>query len=146
MTFANLASSDVSGDFVWIKQPGASANSYPAGFICQTKAVGSLYTPPPATGKALNLSSAVVSFSGGELAANFNNTISVNSGSQVVNLSPNGLSLKITTTSGAFSGQVKDPSDGSTHSYGGVVLQKQNAGYGMMAGASASSRVVLAAP
>ena len=146
MTFANLTTSDVSGDLVWIKQAGASATSYPAGFISQIKALGSLYTTPAAASKAVNLSSAIVSFSGGELPANFVNSVSVNAGSQVVNLSPNSLSLSITTGSGVFNGQVKDPSDGSMHSFSGVILQKHNAGYGMMAGSSASSRVVLAAP
>jgi len=146
LSFANLANTDVSGDFVWLKQAGASASSYPAGFVSQTKALGALYTAPATSSKAVNLSSAVVSFSGGELPANFVNSVSVNVGSQVVNLSPNALTLSITTSSGTFSGQVKDPSDGSTHSFGGVVLQKQNAGYGMMNGSSASSRVVLAAP
>jgi hypothetical protein len=32
------------------------------------------------------------------------------------------------------------------YSFGGVVLQKQNAGYGFMAGVNASSRVIFAAP
>ncbi|HEX5220637.1 MAG TPA: Ig-like domain-containing protein [Verrucomicrobiae bacterium] len=146
MRFANLASSDVGGDLVWMKQSGASATSYPAGFISQTKAVGSIYTAPPASGKAVNLSSAILSFSGGELPANFSNTVSVNSGSQVVNLSENNLAMTITAGSGAFSGQVRDPSGGILHSFGGVLLQKQNAGYGLMNGTSASSRVVLAAP
>ena len=146
LTFADLTGSDVSGDLVWIKQAAASASSYPAGFVSPTKAVGSLYTTPAASGKAVNLSSAVVSFSGGELSANFNNSVSVNAGSQVVNLSANAMTLNFTTGSGVFAGQVKDPSDGSTHSFGGVVLQKQNAGYGMMSGSSASSRVVLSAP
>jgi len=99
-----------------------------------------------ASGKAVNLSSATVSFSGGELPANFNNAVSVNTGSLVVNLSANSLSFNIVASSGLFSGQVKDPNSGVTHSFGGVVLQKQNAGYGMTTGANASSRVVLAAP
>jgi hypothetical protein len=145
LTFTNLTSGDVSGDLVWIKQAGASASSYPAGFTSSTKVVGSLYTPPTASGKALNLSSAVVSFSGGELPANFNNMVSVNVGSQVVNLSPNSLSFNITPSSGLFSGQVKDPANGIAHNFGGVILQKQNVGYGLMTGASASSRVVLLA-
>ena len=146
MTFANLSSSDVSGNLVWIKQAGASATSYPAGFISETKAVGSLYTAPAAQGKAVNLSSATVNFSGGELAVSINNAVSVNAGSQVVNLSPNALSLVIATGTGAFSGQVLNPANGGTYSFTGVVLQKQNAGYGFLMGANASSRVVLSGP
>ncbi len=146
MTFANLANSDVSGNLVWIKQAGASTTSYPAGFTSETKAVGSLYTAPTAPEKAVNLSGAVVSFSGGQLASSFNNVVSVNAGSQVVNLSPNALSFNITTSLGTFSGTVQNPVSGITHNFGGVILQKQNAGYGATTGANASSRVVLAAP
>ena len=146
VSFANLASSDLSGNLVWIKQAGASATSYPAGFVSETKAVGSIYTAPTAQGKAVNLSGAVVSFSGGQLAANFNNVVSVNAGSQVVNLSPNAMSFNFATGLGTFSGTVQNPASGATHNFSGVVLQKQNTGYGMTTGATASSRVVLAAP
>jgi len=146
ISFADLASSDASGNLVWIKQAGASATSYPAGFTSETKAVGSRYVAPTAQGKAVNLSGAVVSFSGGELSASFNNVVSVNVGSQVVNLSPNALSFNIATGLGTFSGTVQDPANGVIHNFGGVVLQKLNAGYGLMTGANASSRVVLAAP
>mgnify|MGYP000911082759 CR=1 FL=1 len=127
-------------------QVGASTTSYPAGFTSETKAVGSLYTAPTAPEKAVNLSGAVVSFSGGQLASSFNNVVSVNAGSQVVNLSPNALSFNITTSLGTFSGTVQNPVSGITHNFGGVILQKQNAGYGATTGANASSRVVLAAP
>ena len=146
LNFANLSSSDVSGTLVWIKQAGASAASYPLGFTNSTKAVGALYVVPAATGKAINLSSASVGFFGGELGANFSNPVSVNAGSQVVNLSPNAMTLGIATGSGMFAGQVVDPATGVTHNFGGVVLQKQNVGYGFMSGVNASSRVVFAAP
>ena len=129
-----------------MKQGGASATSYPAGFISQTKAVGSLYAIPAATSKAVDLSSALVSFSGGELPENFVNTVSVNAGSQVVNLSPNPLNFKITKNTGLFTGDVQDPTSGQTYPFGGVVLQKQNAAYGAMMGSTLASRVVLAAP
>ena len=124
----------MSGILVWVKQAGASTTSYPAGFTNETKAVGSLYVAPAATGKVLNLSRAGVSFSGGNLGANFNNVVSVNAGSSVVNLSPNPLTLTITPTLGSFTGQVAKPGTGVVHPFGGVVLQKQNAGYGFMVG------------
>jgi hypothetical protein len=146
LIFSNLSGDDdVSGDLVWIKQAGASAASYPAGFTHSTKAVGSRYVAPTAAGKALNMSGAAVSFSGGDLGANFNNTVSVNAGSQVVNLSPNAMSFGIATGSGLFGGQVVVPGTGVTYNFGGVVLQKQNVGYGFMTGVNASSRVVIMA-
>jgi hypothetical protein len=146
LTFTNLSSSDVSGNLVWTKQAGASPTSYPLGFTNGTKAVGSAYVAPLDLGKALNLSGAVVSFSGGNVTTPFNNVVSLNAGSQVVNLSPNPLNFKITKNTGVFVGDVQDPTSGQTHSFGGVVLQKQNAGYGTMTGSTMGSRVVLAAP
>jgi hypothetical protein len=101
---------------------------------------------PSDSGKALNLSGAVVNFSGGNLSEAFNNVVSVNSGSQVVNLSPNEMTFGITKTTGAFSGTVREPVSGQMRSFGGVVLQKQNAAYGTMVGPSLSSRVGLGAP
>ena len=76
----------------------------------------------------------------------FNNVVSVNSGSQVVNLSPNTMNFTITKSTGLFTGNVQDPSSGQTYTFGGVVLQKQNAGYGTMPISTLASRVVLAAP
>ena len=146
LTFTNLSSSDVSGNVVWLKQAGASATSYPAGFTVGTKAVGSVYTAPEATGKAVNLAGAVVTFSGGNLSSTFNNVVSVNAGSQVVNLSPNALTFNLNPALGSFTGQVTESGSGQAHAFSGVVLQKQNAGYGTMTGTSLGSRVVLAAP
>jgi uncharacterized repeat protein (TIGR02543 family) len=146
MTFTNQVSSDINGAVVWIKQANPAAAQYPVGFISDTKLIGSLYVAPTGGNKAINLSSASVRFTGGNLPADFSNTVSVNAGSSVVNLSPNALTLTIATTLGSFTGQVAEPGTGVVHPFSGVVLQKQNMGYGFMSGVKASSRVVLAAP
>ncbi len=144
--FADLSNSDLRGTLVWIKEAGASATSYPNGFINETEAVGSRYAAPTGQGKAINLSAAAVNFSGGTIASAFNNAVSVNAGSQVVNLSPNAMTLTISTASGAFTGQVTEPGVGTVRKFGGVVLQKQNAGFGCTSGTATSSRVIFAAP
>jgi uncharacterized repeat protein (TIGR02543 family) len=146
MTFTNQAASDLNGTVVWIKQANAAATAHPAGFTNDTKAVGSLYAVATASGKALDLTDAEVGFSGGELAADFSNAVSVNAGSQVVNLSANELTLTISKPKGTFTGQVREPGTGVLRVFGGVVLQKQNAGFGFMSGTTANSRVVFAAP
>ncbi len=146
VSFTNLATSDLNGTVVWIKQAGVSATSFPLGFTNGTKAIGAIYTSPDAIGKAINLSGAVVTYAGGSLPANFSNVISVNSGSQVVNLSPNEMVMTIMTSVGSFTGQVREPGSGALHMYGGVILQKQTAGFGTMTGVPAGSRVVFAAP
>ena len=146
MTFTNQPSSDINGTVVWVKQANVAATQYPAGFISDTKAVGSLYVAPTGVNKVVNLSSASVGFAGGNLTADFSNTVSVNAGSQVVNLSPNALTLTISPTLGSFSGQVAEPGTGVVHLFSGVVLQKQNAGFGFLLGSTRSSLVTLAAP
>ena len=146
LSFSNLSTSDLNGTLVWIKQAGASATSFPLGFTNSLNALGSIYVAPAAGGKALNLSGAVVSFSGGSLTTGFNNVVSVNAGSQVVNLSPNEMAMTVINSVGSFTGQVREPGTGILHMYGGVVLQKQNAGYGTMTGTPTGSRVIFAAP
>ena len=146
IAFTNLSASDLNGTLVWIKQFGASTTSFPLGFTNSPKAIGSIYVAPSAGGKALNLSGAVINFSGGSLTTGFNNVVSVNAGSQVVNLSPNEMVMTVMNAVGSFTGQVREPGTGALHMYGGVVLQKQNAGYGTMTGVPTGSRVIFAAP
>jgi hypothetical protein len=146
LAFTNLSTSDLNGPLVWIKQAGASTTSFPLGFTNSPNAIGSIYGAPAAGGKALNLSGAVINFSGGSLSGSFNNVVSVNAGSQVVNLSANEMVTTIMTAVGSFTGQVREPGTGALHMYGGVILQKQNAGYGTMTSVPAGSRVIFAAP
>ena len=146
LSFTNLVASDLNGTLVWIKQAGAGATSFPLGFTNGTKAVGSIYTAPDASGKAINLSGALVSYTGGSLPADFSNIVSVNAGSQVVNLGANEMVMTIMSGVGSFTGQVREPGTGTLHMYGGVILQKQTAGFGTMTGVPTGSRVVFAAP
>jgi len=146
LNFTNLAGSDVSGDLVWIKQSGTGTAGYSAGFTNGTKAVGSKYVMPASGGKSLNLSGAVVTFTGGELVTPFNNVVSYNDGNSVVNLSPNEMTLSISKVTGTFSGTVREPANNKLYYFGGVVLQKQNTARGTTIGATSATRVVLAAP
>ena len=146
LSFTNLSTSDLNGTVVWIKQAGASASNFPLGFTNGTKAVGSIYTVPDASGKAINLPGAVVSFIGGSLPTDFSNVVSINAGSQVVNLGANEMVMTIMPSIGSFTGQVREPGTGALHMYGGVILQKQTAGFGTMTGVPTGSRVVFAAP
>ncbi len=147
MTFTNEATSDLNGEFVWVKPADPSTAQYTAGFTSNTKAVGSFYVAPTGTSKALALSTAFVSFTGGNLSTDITNTVTMNAGSQVVNLSPNLLTLTISPLLGSFTGQVVEPGNGVVHPFSGVVLQKMNGGFGFLPGVTRSSRVtVTAAP
>ena len=146
IAFANLSTSDLNGTLLWIKEAGTSTTSFPLGFTNSVNSIGSFYVASSAGNKALNLSGAVVNFSGGSLGSGFNNVVSVNANSQVVNLSPNEMVMTVMNAVGSFTGQVREPGTGALHMYGGVVLQKQNAGYGTMTGVPTGSRVIFAAP
>ena len=64
-----------------------------------------------------------------------------------MNLGANEMVMTIMSGVGSFTGQVREPGTGGTlHMYGGVILQKQTAGFGTMTGVPTGSRVVFAAP
>jgi len=146
LQFSNMSNADLAGDSVWIKPTGASATSYPSGFTNSVKVVGSKYLAPTGGSRAVNLTSASVEFAGGDLASPFSLPVSINADSQVINLSPNQMNFIISRTLGSFSGTVTPQGHSTAQPFGGVILQKQNTGFGMTFGAPNSSAVALGAP
>ena len=63
-----------------------------------------------------------------------------------MNLGVNEMVMTIMTSVGSFTGQVREPGTGTLHMFGGVILQKQTAGFGTMTGTPTGSRIVFAAP
>ncbi|MBI3853350.1 MAG: tandem-95 repeat protein [Verrucomicrobia bacterium] len=144
LTFTNQPNSDLSGAFSWIK-PAGIAPYYPNGFSHECQAVGSLFVAPVGiTQHILNLTDASVLFSGGNLAADFTNLVTLEQNSRVSNRSSNPLTMSFSLTTGTFKGTAVDPASGASLKFSGVVLQKVNAGCGFLLGTSQSSRVVLA--
>ena len=143
IAFANLAGSDINGTLNWIKPTNSSA-FYPAGFNNTSEVVGSAYVPPAvSTVHILNLTNAAVAFSGGNLAADFTNLVSLGLSSKVTNLSSNKLTMSFTLSTGTFSGSTTETATGRTVSFRGIVLQKPNAGHGHYLGVNQSGRVSL---
>jgi hypothetical protein len=99
---------------------------------------------PPALGTILSLTNATLTISGGNLALDFTNSLALAPGSRVTNLSSNRFTLSFSLSTGLISGSATDPSSGKALSFKGVVLEKQNAGFGFLLGTNLSSRVVLA--
>lgn len=139
MTFTNLPASDLSGTLYWLRLPQAG-NLYQNGFSFTNgiQAVGSLYSLTNGV-PVLNLpSGGSMILQQGGLAQSFTNTFTLESNNKV-----SGMNLKITTKSGLFKGTAVDPNTGASIPVTGVLLQKQNAGYGLFQGTGQSGAVYL---
>ncbi len=142
--FTAKEDSDFDGWMVWIKQADSAARFYQAGFEYQRHLYGLTYLPPTGTNAVLNVASYIdVPFGGGNLAANFDNAITLGRGNTITNLSANKLSLQFSTATGLFSGKVTDRAENKTWAFGGAILQKENVGYGFLTGTNKSSIVAL---
>ncbi len=143
IALGNPSGSDVSGAFAWIKTGTAAARFYPAGFTNQSgTVVGSVYRLDHDP-NLLNLTNALVQFSGGNIGTDYTDVIAIDPNGRVSALGTNRLALTFAIPTGSFSGRTTDPSTGKSSAFRGVVLQKQNAGRGFLLGTNQSSRVVL---
>ena len=146
VAFTNQPGSDVGGLVSWIKPSNALTRFYAGGFTNECQLGGSAYVPPAGvTNRVLNFTNGVVSFSGGNLAADFTNVVAFGLSSKVLNQSSNRLVLSISIPTGTFTGSATDPASGKVRTFGGAVIQKLNAGYGSLMGTNLSSRVILSA-
>ena len=144
MTFTARPNDDINGIADWIKLPNPQARYYPAGFGTESEAVGSVYVAPAtAAGRVLNLTSASAIFAGGNLAADFANSITLGVSNKVTNLSNNALTLTFKPATGVFIGSVVDPASGLLLPFKGAVFQKLNTGCGLLLGTNQSSQVLI---
>ena len=144
LSFTNQPDSDLNGLLTLIKPALSNAQYYAAGFTQQCQALGSLYVPPP--GKyplCLCLTNAQLAFSGGNLSAEFTNAIAAGRFGTVTNQSGNALAVTFYPLVGTFKGSVHDPVTRSNFAFRGAVLQKQNAGFGLLLGTNQTSQVNL---
>jgi len=121
ISFTNRAADDLHGQINWIKQPDVTAHYYPEGLAVAGNAVGSTFAPPSIL--ALNLQVAALQSAG---AGNGRIT-----------------SLKVSATTGTFTGSLLNGTTGAPVNFQGALLQKPNAGYGFFLGTSESMPVVL---
>jgi hypothetical protein len=142
LAFTNLPGSDINGWLSWSKPAISNAQYYPAGFTQECEAIGSTYVQPARQyALALPLTNAHLAFSGGNVPADFTNSVAVGLSGKLINQSSNALTLTVSTSIGTFKGRITDPSTGKSLPFGGAVFQKQNAGYGSVLGTNQSSRV-----
>ncbi len=141
----NLPASDLSGQFIWIKPAGLTAQSFPAGFTNSVEAVGSAFTPPSA-GPILNLANLDLIFSGGGLHNPFTNSFSLGRLNRVTAAPAQRLKLTFSSSSGLFSGSTLNPETGQSLSFQGVVYEKAANGAGLFLTPGQSGQVYLGAP
>ena len=145
IAFTNEVDSDFHGTLSWIKPADPQAQYYAGGFTNECRAIGSAYAAPAgAVNSVLNLATANVVFSGGNLFSDLTYPVALGPGGQAASLSGNELTLRFSLATGTFKGKAVDPNSGQSLSFNGVVMPKLNAGYGFLLGTSQSSRVVIA--
>ena len=140
-TFQSQSETDFAGWLVWIKPANPSSRFYPNGFDYERNVFGEKYIPPVGTNSVFASSSLLVPFAYGDLPENFMNSVQIEPGSKIVNLSTNKLSMSFSTSTGIFTGTVADPVLNKTWSFTGAIMQRDNVGYGFLSGTNASSQM-----
>jgi len=136
----NLPTTDLSGLLDWFKQAQPTARYYPGGFTNEAILAGSRYTPPT-TNRLLNVTNAIVGFTGGNLAVDFTNNVTLGQNNKVTNNSPNKLTLTLQKPTGLFTGSITPPGSLSAIPFKGAVLQKTTNGSGFFLGTDRSGRI-----
>jgi hypothetical protein len=139
----NQINTDVTGTLYWFRHPQSSAKVYPGGFNFPggISADGSLYSITNGV-PLLNLPSGGVSvLQLGNPLQSYTNNFTMAANNQIT--SADGLKAKITTGSGLFSGTAISLGNGTSVTISGVLLQKQNSGYGFFLSNGQSGAVYL---
>ena len=127
----------LASDLNWFRPAGLALPAgkvYPAGFANRSKLVGSVYRAPvPNTRRVVAIENGQISFDSGGILASFTNFVSLTTNNLVrhdTNLSPNKLTMTITTSSGLFSGSAQVPGAAKLLSFRGAVLPDLVSGLG----------------
>jgi hypothetical protein len=143
VVFSSNGESDLAGLFSWFKPPQSEAKFYSAGFAIDQNLTGSRYVAPTNNSDPiLNFTAGHVQFSAGNLAAAFENEITLTNNT-VVNRSTNSLTFSINRSSGLFTGTVKPPGATAGIPFRGAIDQGLNQGWGFFLGTNQSGRVRL---
>jgi cyclophilin family peptidyl-prolyl cis-trans isomerase len=140
VTFTNEIATDFMGLSTWIQKPQPGVKYYPTGFTNETTILGSRFS---STTGVLDLSNAVASFAGGNLAMDFANDILIGPDGKVVNQETNKLTLAISKSTGLFNGTVTPPGTTKSIPFKGALLQKQDRGAGFFLGTNQAGSVTI---
>jgi hypothetical protein len=125
----------------WNRKSGTGA-FYKNGFSFESGIYGSWYTPPQqGTGLTLN-GTVILNLSGGNLAADWNKPVTLNSKTLTYSSDRSDAVLTISAGTGTFTGKLVDV-NGKARPFKGVLLQRQNQARGCFYGPSQSGEVLL---
>lgn len=146
INFNNLAGvvTNVSGSVVWTKLANPTNALFPAGFTNRLDLTGSSFAAPAAGTPILAQPVTQFILTGADLATPLTNGVTLTS-ANALQFSPNPYSLKvgIVSTTGLFTGTFLNPATGLTNSFGGTLLQNQNAGFGNFISTNSTGSVLL---
>jgi len=134
-------SSVISGTVTWAKK-AATSSLYKTGFTNTFDVIGSTFTAAK-SGTGLDLETPVVIVSGGDLTASATYAVALNSKTYTYSSTAGEISLKITPSTGYFTGKLTNLLTKKSNTFNGVVLQNQSTARGCFFGSSASGQVVL---
>jgi hypothetical protein len=146
ISFASTATNDLTGNLKWIKPASPKSECYSNGFAATPAVIGSLYLRPTAGTPVLGFASADLVLSGGNLAQDLTNCVTIEPNSQVISTANASLTFSLST--GAFRGSAPGGPNPKAKlvSFNGVVLQKQNCGCGWFPGTNECGGVYLGQP
>jgi hypothetical protein len=142
LAFRATSVSDIDGSLYWSRPAGAQAAAFSSGFTVTASTVGSRYVQPtagqPVVPVAPSANNAQLVLGDGGLGVPVSQAATLNLDNSVVISAPelDHLSLRVNAATGRFSGQFIHPQTGAATRIRGVILQKQQAGFGFFAGSS----------
>jgi len=138
LTFRSTDVSDLDGTLTWTRIPDSHDLYYPAGFVTQLPAVGSLFVRPAAGFRPVDVTPglATAGFGGGNLPQTINVPMMISQADRVAMVTPGQprVSVGINPYSGVVTGSFVMPDGNLRRSVGGVVLQKQESAFGFFRG------------
>jgi hypothetical protein len=139
LTFGSSDVSDLDGTLAWTRAACAGAPVFSDGFAEQLQCVGSRYARPVVGLEAMDESpgAATAAFGAGGLAQTINVPVVLTPAETAAMVNPGApnVTLGINANTGVVSGSFVLPGGGGIQAVSGVVLQKQNSGFGFFRGA-----------
>lgn len=148
MHFNDSALSDLEGQMLWVKPP--TSGIHPHAFRTDAPLLAGRYVPPGIGETVFEVAAgennATLQLGAGDLEALVTQPVTLDATNRVRLSAPalKGLRLKVNAAAGIFSGSFIHPATGASTRIGGVIFQKQNAGFGYFLGKQASGYIHLA--
>ncbi len=130
----------VAGRVTWSKEPGGKSRYYPNGFSVSSDVAGSIWSAGDGLGGADAFS---LSLTGGNLPLPLHYDVTVTSQGKVVPAGPEKITLKLTPSTGLFTGTIQPGGTGPKLAVKGAVLQGQAYGAGFFLGTNQSGRFLI---